>query len=61
MGEGEDVPEEEWQFRALCLGFLHRKHLPSFMHFAHSTGVSLDKEIVSTSMAFGSWWEREGV
>ena len=54
MDEGGDVPEEEQQqFQALCPGFLHRKHLPSFMHFAHSTGVSLDKETASTSMAFG--------
>ena len=53
VDEGDDVPEEEWQFQALCPGFLHRKHLPSFMHFARSTGVSLDKETVSTSMAFG--------
>ena len=60
VGEGDDVPEER-QFRALCPGFLHRKHLPSFIHFARSTGVSLDRETASMSMAFGSQWEREGV
>ena len=54
MGEGDDILEEERQFRALCPGFLHWKHLPSFIHFARSTGVSLDRETASTSMAFGS-------
>ena len=53
VGERDDVPEEQ-QFRALCPGFLHRKHLPSFIHFVCSTGVSLDREMVSISMAFGS-------
>ena len=53
VGEGDGVPEER-QFQALCPGFLHRKHLPSFIHFARSTGVSLDRETVSISMAFGS-------
>ena len=49
--EGEEVQ----QFQVLCPVFLHLKHRPSFIYFACSTGVSLDKVMASTSMALGSW------
>ena len=42
--------------------FLHRKHLPSFMHFARSWGESFLSLMTLTSMAFGSRgvWVEEG-
>ena len=47
----------EWQFLALSPPvFLHLKHCSSFIHLAHSMGVSLDKVMASISIALGSHW-----
>ena len=48
------VPLSFLHWEALCLGSRQWKHFPSRMHLALSVGVSLDKMMVSTSMAFRS-------
>ena len=41
------------QVLALCPTFLHLKHRPSLIHFAHSCGVSFFNFMKSTSMVSG--------
>ena len=40
--------EVTWHFFTLCPAFQHLKHHPSFIHLAHSIGVSFEKVMVST-------------